>query len=213
MGGPSSLLLVEGVCGVGKSTLVDALLRRYVTSQPARRLRTVLHLTQAHTYGPLAWREDAGTLTAADNATHLESVVSMLEWQVGAVAGAAVRKLVAVVDTLHLTHCRRPGVITWSEVAPFDRRLAALGARLLFMRASPATMWRRAVEGRRDSDFIAQYATRRFGPSLERIHRHLIAEQDAMEQDLARSAIDRQSLGADGALESYLEPAYDFWLD
>ena len=54
----SRVLLVEGTSGVGKSTLIDRLLRRFVALQPPRRLRTLLHLTQAHTYGPRAPLED-----------------------------------------------------------------------------------------------------------------------------------------------------------
>src|SRR5215831_1546758 len=57
----SRLLIVEGTSGVGKSTLIDRLIRRYVAEQPERRLRTILHLTQAHTYGPIAPDEDLGT--------------------------------------------------------------------------------------------------------------------------------------------------------
>ena len=50
--GRSRLLLVEGVPGVGKSTLLDALLRAYVQQHPTGRLRALLHLTQAYTLGP-----------------------------------------------------------------------------------------------------------------------------------------------------------------
>jgi hypothetical protein len=52
----SRLLLVEGTSGVGKSTPIDELIRRSVASQPPRKLRTLLHLTKPHTYGPLAAR-------------------------------------------------------------------------------------------------------------------------------------------------------------
>src|SRR6185295_15174059 len=80
----SRVLIVEGTSGVGKSTLIDQLIRRYVAGQPARKLRTILHLTQAHTYGPLAPAEDLGALTAEQNLEHLDDVVSMIEWHVSA---------------------------------------------------------------------------------------------------------------------------------
>lgn len=73
-------LLVEGVPGIGKSTLIDALLRRYVERTAPRKIRTLLHLSQTFTYGPLAPAEDAGTLTADENVKLLERVLQTLEW-------------------------------------------------------------------------------------------------------------------------------------
>jgi GTPase SAR1 family protein len=51
---PFKALLVEGTSGVGKSTLIDRLLRRHVASVQPRKIRTLVHLAQSHTYGPLA---------------------------------------------------------------------------------------------------------------------------------------------------------------
>jgi putative protein kinase ArgK-like GTPase of G3E family len=47
-------LLVEGVPGIGESTVIDALIRRHVASADKTRIRTLLHLSQTWTYGPLA---------------------------------------------------------------------------------------------------------------------------------------------------------------
>ncbi|MGZ6071994.1 MAG: hypothetical protein ACXWK8_12315, partial [Myxococcaceae bacterium] len=138
--GWSRVLLVEGVPGVGKSTLLDALLRRHVEDRPPRQVRTFLHLTQAHTYGPLAPDEDRGTLTPAAALAHLERVVGTLEWHVHALTAEHTPKLFALVDTLHLTQCHRPGVLGWTDVAPLDARLAALGCRLVFLRATSAVL-------------------------------------------------------------------------
>ncbi|MGA8103591.1 MAG: hypothetical protein WB869_15630, partial [Candidatus Acidiferrales bacterium] len=69
-------LLVEGTSGVGKSTLIDALIRRHAESAPPRKIRTLVHLAQSHTYGPLARPENAGTLTVAENQQHLERIVA-----------------------------------------------------------------------------------------------------------------------------------------
>jgi len=208
----SRVLLVEGTSGIGKSTLLDALVRRYVAERPARKLRTLVHLTQAHTYGPLAVAEDDGTLTAAQNLAHLEAVTSLLEWQVRALTAERVPKFFAVVDTLHLTQCRRPGVLGWNEVAAIDARLATIGARLLFVEATPATLWERGSAARRDSDFMA-YAGRKAGaPSLEAIHRYFVAEQEAMRALLPRTRLACRRLAVDGALASHVDAAYDFWL-
>src|SRR5271170_2315022 len=73
-------LLVEGVPGIGKSTLIDALIRRHIANAGARKIRAFVHLPQTYTYGPLARGEDAGTLTVADNLRLLERIVGTIEW-------------------------------------------------------------------------------------------------------------------------------------
>jgi hypothetical protein len=208
----SRVLLVEGTSGVGKSTLIDRLLRRYVAERPARKLRTLLHLTQAHTYGPLAPGEDSGTLTVEQNLRHLDGVVSLLEWHVGALAAETKVKFLAIVDTLHLTQCHRPGVLTWDQVRTFDERLLRLGARLLFLHGTPATLWNRGMEPRAHEEFILGYARPRFGANLSEIHRYFVAEQAAMRGHLSRTRLPSLLLDAEGEDHSNLDRAYAFWL-
>ena len=76
---PFKALLVEGTSGVGKSTLIDALIRRHVGASKPRKIRSLIHLAQSHTYGPLAAAEDNGTLTADENVRHLEGIVKLIE--------------------------------------------------------------------------------------------------------------------------------------
>src|SRR6185295_11846382 len=163
----SRVLIVEGTSGVGKSTLIDQLVRRYVTGRPARKLRTLLHLTQAHTYGPVAIDEDRKTLTPEQNLKHLDDVVSMLEWHVSSLTAETRVKFFAVVDTLHFTHCHRPGVLNWEHVSDLDHRLGRMGARLLFLHGSAQTLWERGITPRRDEEFITRYACPKFGDTLE----------------------------------------------
>src|SRR4051812_24901711 len=136
----SRLLIVEGVPGLGKSTLLDRLARRHVDDAEPGRLRTLVHLTQAHTYGPLAPDEDAGTLTRDACLRHLGTVVETLEWLATSLRAETTPKCFALVDCLHLTACLRPGVVAWSDVLALDRWLAAIGARLLLLDAGDETV-------------------------------------------------------------------------
>jgi hypothetical protein len=97
-------------------------------------------------------------------------VVSMLEWHVSSLTAETRIKFFAVVDTLHFTHCHRPGVLNWEHVSNLDGRLARMGARLLFLHGSSQTLWERGIAPRRDEEFITGYACPRFGETLEEIH-------------------------------------------
>lgn len=121
-------------------------------------------------------------------------------------------KFLAVVDTLHLTHCHRPGVLAWEQVSPLDQRLARLGARLLFLHGAAETIWERGIIPRRDEEFITEYACPRFGATLEDIHRYFVAEQERMRRLLANTAMTYREIDADDAIDRNVKEAYEFWL-
>jgi hypothetical protein len=206
------LLLIEGVPGLGKSTVLDRLVRRHVAAAEERRVRTLLHLTQAHTYGPLAPGEDAGTLTRGQSLEHLDRLVRLLEWLAAAVAAEMQTKCFALVDTLHLTHCLRPGVLAWDDAAPFDRRLAAAGCRLLLLDGSDATVRERAVAARTETSFIRDYALRKLAPDHAALARYFAGERDAFRRMFAASAMPKLALAAETPLEDLTASAYAFWM-
>jgi DNA polymerase III delta prime subunit len=207
---PFKALLVEGTSGVGKSTLIDALIRRHVGASEARKIRTLVHLAQSHTYGPLARPEDHGTLTVDANLRHVERIVGTVEWLHAGVQEHARPWCFVLIDTLHLTHCVRPGVVKWSDVEPFDRRLAALGCKLLFLRGTPATIWERGIKPRADQQFIQEYA-KKFGRTPEEIHHYFAHEQETLAGLFSRSVMPKLLVQNDGAPDNALEEACRFW--
>jgi hypothetical protein len=189
---------------------IDGLIRRHVESSEARKIRTLVHLAQSHTYGPLATPEDKGALTVDENLRHLERIVGMIEWLHISVQEHTRPWCFVLVDTLHLTHCVRPGVVKWDDVEPFDRRLAAVGCKLLFLQASPATIWERGIRPRTDQQFIREYA-RKFGGTHEEIHSYFVGEQEKLVGLFSRSVITKRLLQSDGALDDVLMEALRFW--
>jgi hypothetical protein len=208
---PFKALLVEGTSGVGKSTLIDALIRRHVDLAKPRKIRTLVHLAQSHTYGPLALSEDKG-LTVDANLRHLERIVGTIEWLHASVQGQTRPWCFVLVDTLHLTECVRPGVVKWNDVEAFDQRLAAVGCKLLFLRGTPATIWERGIKPRVDEQFIREYA-RKFGRNNEEIHSYFVREQEILTDSFSRSSMPKRLLPNDGLLENTLEEALRFWTE
>lgn len=209
---PFKALLIEGTSGVGKSTLIDALLRRHVATSAPRKLRSVIHLAQSHTYGPLAIPEDRGTLTVAENLQHLDRIVSLMEWLSVSVQEHKQPWCFVIADTLHLTQCVRPGIVQWTDVAPIDHRLAALGCRLVMLRASSKNLWQRGIEPRKNEQFLLQYA-KKFGQTHEEIHAHFVREQETLADLFSRSVMPKLMLVNDEAVDNMPDEVYQFWLE
>jgi hypothetical protein len=209
---PFKALLVEGTSGVGKSTLIDALIRRHVNSAKPRKIRSVMHLAQSHTYGPLAVPEDHGTLTVAANLRHLDRIAEVLRWLRASVEEHDRPWCFVLIDTLHLTHCVRPGVVQWSDVEPIDRQLTALECKLLLLTTKPQTIWERGIVPRADEQFIRQYA-RKFGRTHEEIHLHFVREQEILANLFTRSAMPKLRIQNDEPPGDVLERAFRFWND
>ena len=203
-------LLVEGTSGAGKSTLIDALIRHHVEGAKPRKIRSLVHLAQSHTYGPLAVPEDQGTLTVEENERHLERIVTHLEWLHASVQQHSRPWCFVVIDTLHLTHCVRPGVVGWQSIAPFDQRLAAIGCKLLFLEVPPASIWERGIRPRMEQQFIQKYA-RKFGRTHEEIHQYFVHEQGVMAKLFSQSAMQKRTLRNECSPETARDAAYRFW--
>lgn len=203
-------LLVEGVPGIGKSTLIDALIRRHVDSSDARRIRSFLHLSQSHTYGPLAPAEDRGSLTVEANLQLLDRIAQTLEW-LHADLKYSGKPCFVLIDSLHLTHCLRPGILTWEDAASIDRRLAEIGCKLLLLTGAQETIRARTIHARADSQFLMQYAAK-FGQTLEMIHAHFVNEQAQFVRMFEQSSLQKRVFENDGSLDTIVEQAHVFWM-
>lgn len=116
-------------------------------------------------------------------------------------------------DTLHLTHCLRPGVVRWDDVAPFDRRLAAAGCGLLLLDAEDATVRERSVEARADTPFIRDYVLRRLVAHPSELVPYFVAERDEFRRLLARSEMRKMALAAERPLGELVAAAHVFWAE
>ena len=206
------LLLVEGVPGIGKSTILDRMLRIYVEGEAEGKLRTVTSLAQTRTYGPLALGEDLGTLTKEENLNHLDHIVNWLEWIAKNSRDQHRPKSFLLIDTLHLTHCLRPGVVKWGDVISMDHRLTAIGCKLLLLDANDDTIRKRTIEAREHTEFIRGYASGRFGRDKSDLVRHFQYERDAFRDMCSASSMKKLCLMSEVSIEATANSATRFWL-
>jgi hypothetical protein len=200
-------VLVEGTAGIGKSTLVDHLVRRYLQQHTS--LNTLLRLGQGHTYSPLDPDNLNSTLTAHDHIQYLERVYETLAFLAQPAGKPA--HLTCVIETLHLTLAVRPGLLSQSEVLDYDHRLAALGCKVILIQVSPQTQWERCIWERRHNGFITRYGAK-YGHTLEAIHAYYVREQTQLLNLFAQSSMEKLLLDGESAPEQLADQAYEFWI-
>lgn len=203
-------LLVEGIPGIGKSSLLDTLVRRHLDLIAAGKVRTLVHLSQAHTMGPLATAEDGGALNSKANLEHLERIVAMLEWLHDSVLGQRQPSAFVLIDTLHLTQCLRPGLLTWRDVAAFDQRLATLGCKLLLLRGPRDVVWERCIKARASWWLNGEYA-RRFGRTHDEVHGYFLGEQERFDEMAEKSRLPTLVADNNGEVEDVIDSAHEHW--
>ena len=133
-----------------------------------------------------------------------------VEWLHAGVQHPAHPSCYVLIDTLHLTHCLRPGVLEWCDVAEFDDRLAALGCKLLLLRGQTDVVRERSVDARWETSFVRDYAVR-FGRTPDELHAYFLREQERFSDMFARSAMPKLERSNAGAENEVVDEANAFW--
>jgi len=190
-GDTSGLVIVEGTCGTGKTTL----LRAAGSTCCEREVRL---LTQRATYAPLVSREDDRTLDDPGTHRFLREVVGEIRREL---AGA--NRLV-LVDTLHATHFVRVGALTVASFVDIDRELSDLHALVIVLRLGERSIRARTIVGRRGTGF-SEYA-RKFGANEDERTTYFVREQDRLVELLhTHSCLRHVVLDADQSPETLQE--------
>jgi hypothetical protein len=201
----SRILLIEGIPGIGKSTLANALEARYA-AEARGRSRSFLRLGQAHTHWPAA-REDGGGAEAARAC--IAGALRTLEWMAGAVQGEREPYFWCLVDTLHLTLAERPGGLAAGEVHLCDARLARLGGRMVLLTAREATVRERCIEGRAGNPWLEAALVAHGGP--DGAVAGFLAEQRRMLEAARRLRTPTLVLAAEESREALAGAAWRYW--
>lgn len=131
-------LIIEGISGSGKSSVLQALLQYSQGKENLPQSRLVL--TEYHTQRVLERKEQEGSLGPGDHLALLEELVAFLEgleqrrqgrgWTQGVLAEA---DFFFILERFHLTHVFRFPYMSWEMVQPLDQRLKGLNATLILL--------------------------------------------------------------------------------
>jgi hypothetical protein len=201
--------LVEGTAGIGKTTLVDNMIR-FQMRQNAR-LNTLVRLGQGHTYHPLAPDDPDSPFAAQDHLAYLERVYQTLSFLAHPGDSSTKPPFMCLIETLHLTLGVRPGLLSETQLHDFDGKLAAIGCKLILIKVTPQALWQRCIWERRKNGFITKYG-RKYGSTLQEIHGYYVNEQQRMFELFEHSSMKKLLVNDDASPEVAAERAYRFWV-
>src|SRR5579862_2171650 len=95
----SRIVLIEGIPGAGKTTLINGLLKTYVTRN--KKIQTLFHLSQLHTYRPVVFDEENFYASKIETLNHLTKILKLLTCGVLIGNDKNGNKFLGIVDTLH----------------------------------------------------------------------------------------------------------------
>jgi len=201
-----NIILIEGVPGAGKTTLINGLLRAYILQD--KKIGSLLHLNQSHTYRPVVSDEDNLYTCKTDTLHHLSKIIDVLRQAIS----LGNSKLCVIIDTLHITHCFRPGTVSWADVIRYDKLLADMNGKLIFIKALPETIWQRAILTRNAADklYLSKYQVK-YGKTLEEVHQYYLTEQQKMEDLVKQSSLKKMILFSEDTPHTNQETAFEFW--
>ncbi|MEZ4711873.1 MAG: hypothetical protein R3A44_32105 [Caldilineaceae bacterium] len=201
--------LIEGAAGIGKTTLVDGLMQRHLQLHPHQ--NTLLRLGQGHTYAPLDPDGIESQITADEQLAYLNRIHHLLDFLAHPTGPNSTPPFSCLIETLHLTLSTKPHILSPAQLVEYDRKLAAIGCKLIFIRVTPETLWERCIWQRRHNGFIIVYG-QKYGRTLDEIHAHYVAEQAHMLRLFEESTMPKILLDGELSNEELIDTAYDFWI-
>jgi thymidylate kinase len=207
-------LILEGICGTGKTTLLRALV------QSARFTRKTflssIVLSEHQTQRVLERKEREQGLAVADNLTLLDQHVSCLEsmherldqmpWRAN---NRTNMRVVFLLERFHLTHVYHYSYMSWDDVKGIDARLAKLNCKLCLLTMDNSIFKKRIIDSR---DSAWREYLGRHGDSDDEILDHYRKQQEYLRRLCQKTALnvsvcDTTNMSVDETVGQVL----DFW--
>jgi hypothetical protein len=174
-------LIIEGICGTGKTTLVHALTKSAPFVQKSYPSSIVL--SEHHTQRVLEQKESMEGLTPDDNLKLLEFYVqffekmhersSQMDWSA---RNRTNHRLPYLLERFHLTHVYHYG-LTWEHVRSIDERLSKINCKLCILEIDDTDMEQRIFK-RNEAGWLKYLHI--FGNSNSEIIDHYKKQQDLL---------------------------------
>lgn len=207
-------LILEGVCGTGKTTILRSLQQSERFS--CRSFLSAIVLSEHQTQRVLEWKEKEVGLTTADNVgllnqhvSYLEAVQDRLSQMNWCQNNRTNMRIPYLFERFHFTHVCHYNHMSWSHVEDIDRRLSELNCKLCLFTVDESKLedriicsrnaaWRDYLSryGRTDDEIIAYYAEQQ---------RHLLSLCEKSELDVL--VVDTTNI----VVEETLGQVIDFW--
>lgn len=209
-----SALILEGICGAGKTTIFRSLLQseRFVQKS----FLSSIVLSEHQTQRVLERKERETGLTPDDNVglldqhvSYLEAVQHRLNQMEWCRNNRTNMRVPCVLERFHFTHVYHYPHMTWEHVQPIDHRLAELNCKVCLL-TIPDELLRERIITNRDSGW-REYLSR-YGKTDEEILRYYAAQQQRLRGLCETSELETLVLDASGMrVDDTVNRVLDFW--
>lgn len=208
-------LILEGVCGVGKTSVLRAL--QAAPEFLERGGASLICLSEHHTQRVLEPLEQSSGLSAADHCAHLGGLLDFLagldaraarqDWSA---RGRGAHRVCFLLERFHFTHAVHYPYLDWNDLAGVDARLGGLNARVAILTASPDALSKRLFDPARDAGWFAYLRT--ISPDRDKVVAHYLAQQEQLLALRKKTCLPCQTFDASAAASAALaQQILDFW--
>jgi thymidylate kinase len=207
-------LILEGICGTGKTTIFHSLLQseRFVHKS----FLSSIVLSEHQTQRVLEQKEREEGLLLSDNVsllnehvTYLESLNNRLDQMSWCQNNRTNMRLPYVFERFHFTHVYHYDHVCWEDVQEIDSRLANLNCKLCLFTMDDSFLKHRIIESR-DSDW--RDYLKRYGETDEEILEYYAVQQEMLSGLCEKSKLDTLIVDTtDTSVQDTLDQVFDFW--
>ena len=175
-------LIIEGICGTGKSTLLKRISRHPVFTK--KQFQSSIILTEHHTQRILEATEKTRSLKKEDNlellnghVEYLEKINSGLEKMDWRERNRINHQICYLFERFHFTHVSHYDHMQWDFVKKLDERLSLINCKVVILKMSPESMKTRIIE-ERDAGWLKYLS--RYGNTDDEIVTYFIKQQNEL---------------------------------
>ena len=207
-------LIIDGICGTGKTTVFRALIQseRFVQKS----FLSSIILSEHQTQRVLERKEREEGLTPSDNislleqhVTYLEQIRDRLEQMQWCEKNRTNMRIPYVFERFHFTHVYHYSHVSWPDVQDIDSRLANLNCKLCLLTIDDSQLEHRIITGRDSGwrEYLKQY-----GETTDEILKYYATQQKLLRNLCEKSKLDTLIVDTtDSNVKKTLDQILDFW--